>query len=203
MNTDVIWSAVIGTTPGFIGSLVVFYLTRKSNKSLEKVKTDLQRDVIQFTKWHEKRVEALITIYTAFCDYLVFLRRALYFERSEGMNLDPMHEFRNTIERQMLYLDDSMARKISQYQGELLLFWNTAVRDLSSGESARERLQHQLDFEIPAYLPRLQEDINRFLDPNSKGDDKTYRRLIAEWLSSQTHQRALQGKAGVPESNFP
>ena len=55
MNTDVIWSAVIGTTPGFIGSLVMFYLTRRSNKSLEKVKTDLQRDVIQFTKWHEKR----------------------------------------------------------------------------------------------------------------------------------------------------
>jgi hypothetical protein len=102
MNTDVIWSAVIGTTPGFIGSLVMFYLTRKSNKSLEKVKTDLQRDVIQFTKWHEKRVEALITIYTAFCDYLVFLRQALYFERSEGMNLDPMHAFGNTIERHAL-----------------------------------------------------------------------------------------------------
>jgi len=203
MNTDVIWSAVIGTTPGFIGSLVMFYLTRKSNKSLEKVKTDLQRDVIQFTKWHEKRVEALITIYTAFCDYLVFLRQALYFERSEGMSLDPMHAFGNTIERQMLYLDDSMARKISQYQGELLSFRNTAITDLSSGESARERIQHQLDFEIPAYLPRLQEDINRFLDPNSKGDDKTYRRLIAEWLSSQTRQRALQGKAGVPESDFP
>jgi hypothetical protein len=203
MNTDVIWSAVIGTTPGFIGSLVMFYLTRKSNKSLEKVKTDLQRDVIQFTKWHEKRVEALITIYTAFCDYLVFLRQALYFERSEGMSLDPMHAFGNTIERQMLYLDDSMARKISQYQGELLSFRNTAITDLSSGESARERIQHQLDFEIPAYLPRLQEDINRFLDPNSKGDDKTYRRLIDEWLSSQTRQRALQGKAGVPESDFP
>ena len=55
------------------------------------------------------------------------------------MNLDPMYDFRNTIERQMLYLDDSMARKVSQYQGELLLFWNTAIGDLSSGTSAREK----------------------------------------------------------------
>jgi hypothetical protein len=88
-------------------------------------------------------------------------------------------------------MDDSMAQKISQYQGELLLFWNTAMTHLSTeGESARERIQQQLDFEIPAYLPRLQEDINRFLDPNLKGDDKTYRRLISEWLSNQTHQQA-------------
>jgi hypothetical protein len=38
--------------------LAMFYLTRRSNKALEKVKTDLQRDVIQFTKWHEKHVFA-------------------------------------------------------------------------------------------------------------------------------------------------
>jgi len=192
MNMPVLWSALIGAaigaTPGFISSLVMFHLTRKSNQSLERVKTRLQQDVIQFTKWHEKRIEALIAIYNAFCDYLSFLRRVLYIKRTEGINMDPMHEFREMIDRQMLYLDDAMAQKVSQYQGELLVFWNAAEHRLATeGESARESIQRQLDFEIPAYLPRLQEDINEFLDPNFKGDDKTYRRLIAQWLSNQTH----------------
>src|ERR1700732_4320209 len=127
MNMAVLWSALtgaaIGAIPGLISSLVMLHLTRKSNQSLERVKTDLQQDVIQFTKWHEKRIEALIAIYNAFCDYLKFLRRVFYVKRTEGINLDPMHEFREMVERQMLYLDDAMAQKISQYQGELLVFW--------------------------------------------------------------------------------
>jgi hypothetical protein len=114
-----------------------------------------------------------------------------YFEIIEGINLDPMHEFREIIDRQMLYLDDAMEKKISQYQGDLLVFWNSAQHKLSTeGESARESIRRQLDFEIPAYLPRLQEDINQFLDPNFKGDDKTYRRLITQWLSNQTQQES-------------
>lgn len=194
MNMAILWSALIGAAigaiPGFISSLVMLHLTKKSNQSLERVKTDLQQDVIQFTKWHEKRIEALITIYNAFCDYLKFLRRVFYFEGTEGIFLDPMHEFREMIDRQMLYLDEAMAQKISQYQGELLVFWSAAQHKLATeGESARESIRWQLDFEIPACLPRLQEDINQFLDPNFKGDDKTYRRLIAQWLSNQTHTK--------------
>jgi hypothetical protein len=193
MNMAILWSALIGAavgaTPGFISSLVILHLTRKSNQSLEKVKTDLQQDVIQFTKWHEKRIEALIAIYNGFCDYLKFLRRVLYVKRTDGINMDPMHEFREILDRQMLYLDDAMTQRISQYQVELLVFWNAAEQKLSTeGESARESIRRQLDYEIPAYLPRLQEDINQCLDPNFKGDDKTYRRLIAEWLSNQTRR---------------
>jgi hypothetical protein len=189
----VLWSAmvgaIIGATPGFVVSLVMLHLTRRSNQTLERFKTDLQQNVIQFTKWHEKRLEALITIYGAFCDYLQFLRKVLYVKNIEGMNMDPMHEFRNVIERQMLYLDDSMADKISQYQGELLLFWNTAAKKLATeGEEARPKIQQQLDFEIPAYLPRLQEDINQWLDPNFKGDDTTYRRLMVELLSRKSRE---------------
>jgi hypothetical protein len=49
MNMAVLWSALIGAavgaTPGFISSLVILHLTRKSNQSLERVKTDLQQDV--------------------------------------------------------------------------------------------------------------------------------------------------------------
>jgi hypothetical protein len=114
MDMAVLWSALIGAavgaTPGFISSLVMLHLTRNSNRSLERIKTDLQQDIIQFTKWHEKRIEALIAIYNAFCDYLKFLRRVFYLKRTEGFNLDPMHEFREIVERQMLYLDDAMAQ---------------------------------------------------------------------------------------------
>jgi hypothetical protein len=51
MNWSALISAMIGTTPGFIVALVMLHLTRKSNQSsLEKFKTDLQQNVIQFTK---------------------------------------------------------------------------------------------------------------------------------------------------------
>jgi hypothetical protein len=116
---------------------------------------------------------------------------AFYFKTNDGINLDHMHKFHEIIDRQMLYLDDTMAQKISQYRGELLAFWSSAQHKLmTEGESARESIRGQLDFEIPAYLPRLQEDINQFLDPNFKGDDKTYRRLIVQWLSNRTYQQS-------------
>ncbi len=55
------------------------YLTLRVNKSLERLKSDLQRDVFKFSKWHEKRVEAVIAIYQAFETHLVtrsFLQQA-------------------------------------------------------------------------------------------------------------------------------
>jgi hypothetical protein len=187
------WSTIISAIlvsmiPAVVGSVVMLQLKRRIDEALEYVKRDFQEHLTKFTKWHEKRVYALEEIYQAFCKYLDFLRRTLYIK--DGNNcLDPMHDFRNTLEQQMLYLDDSMAQKISQYQGELLLFWNAALKSLSAeGESARENIRHQLDFEIPAYLLRLQEDINQFLDPNYKGHDKNYRRTILGVLSKQTSQ---------------
>ena len=44
------------------------------------------------------------------------------------------------------------------------------------------------DFEIPAYLPRIQGDINEFLDPNYKSHDKSYRRTVLEFLTTQPSQ---------------
>jgi hypothetical protein len=106
----------------------------------------------------------LSAIYNAFCDYLGFLRAALYVKHS-GMNLNPMHTFRNLIERQMVYLDEEIAQKVQRYQGELLLFWNWAQETLGKvGEAARQKIQERLDTEIPAYLPRLRQDINEVVD---------------------------------------
>ena len=189
MHWSTVVSALLGSTiPAVIGSVVMLRLKKRIDETLEYLKRDFQEHLTKFTEWHEKRVTALEAIYQAFCKYLDFLRQTLYLNNGNNC-LDPMHDFRNTLEQQMLYLDDSMAQKISQYQGELMLFWNSAVRSLSAeGESARENIRRQLDFEIPAYLPRLQEDINEFLDPNYKSHDKNYRRTILEFLSKQTPQ---------------
>ena len=65
----------------------------------------------QSSPWHEKRLAALETVYKAFCDYLGFLRVALYIKHA-GINMDPMHTFNSTIERQIVYLDGGMAEKI-------------------------------------------------------------------------------------------
>ena len=111
-------------------------------------------------------------IYNAFCDYLGFLRAALYVKHF-GMNLDPMHTFRNVIERQMVYLDEEISQKVERYEGELLLFWNWAQESLSKeGEAARQMIQWRLDTEIPAYLPRLRQDINDVVDLEAWRDER-------------------------------
>jgi pyrimidine deaminase RibD-like protein len=126
----------------------------------------------EFSKWHEKRLDALGAIYNAFCDYLGFLRAALYVKHS-GMNLDPMHTFWDVIERQMVYLDEEIAQKVQRYQGELLLFWNWAQESLGKeGEAARQKIQERLDTEIPAYLPRLRQDINEVVDRKAWRDER-------------------------------
>ena len=189
MHWSTVLSALLGSTiPAVVGSVVMLRLKKRIDESLEYLKRDFQEHLTKFTKWHEKRVTALETIYQAFCKYLDFLRCTLYIKDGNRC-LDPMHDFSNTLEQQMLYLDDSMAQKISQYQGELMLFWNSSLRSLSAeGESARENIRRQLDFEIPAYLPRIQGDINEFLDPNYKSHDKSYRRTVLEFLTTQPSQ---------------
>src|SRR5271167_216825 len=122
MHWSTVLSALLGSTiPAVIGSVVMLHLKQRIDQSLEYLKRDFQQHLTKFTKWHEKRIVALEAIYQAFCKYLDFLRRRLYV-KDGNESLDPMHDFRKTLEQQMLYLDDSMAQKISQYQGELLLF---------------------------------------------------------------------------------
>lgn len=164
MDWNAFWSAVLGSAvPGSAISLLMLYLTDRNNKAMERHKNELQQDIIKFTKWHEKRLEALEAIYVAFCEYLSFLRKVFYPSQREATCLDPLHAFHNTIERQIVYLDDEMAETIKIYQGELLLFWNWAMT--SGGDDEYER-RRRLDYEIPKYLSKQRADINGFLDPN-------------------------------------
>jgi hypothetical protein len=93
--------------------------------------------------------------------------------------MDPMHDFFRTIQRQIVYLDDPMAEKVHRYQGELLQFWNWAIQITSvESDEARIKVRQRLDYEIPAYLPRLRQDINDFLDPNYKSNSRADRRPV-------------------------
>jgi hypothetical protein len=119
---------------------------------------------VKFTKLHEKRLEAASAIYGAFDVYLQFLRDALYWE-SRGNDVTPMHTFHETIQKEIVFLDDGLAEKVSQYRAELLGFWNETITEKGI---ASEETRRKLDHEIPQYLPRLRRDINASLDPNYK-----------------------------------
>ena len=174
MNWGAFWSAVLGSAvPTSIISLLMLYLTHRNNKAMERHKKEIQQDIIKFSKWHEKRTEALLAIYNAFCDYLDFFRRSLSVQHKEGICMDHMHVFHRAIERQIVYLDITMAEKVQTYKGNLLEIWNWAHAVLrEQGEAGRKEIRKRLDFEVPSYLPRLRRDINNFLDPNYKVDDE-------------------------------
>jgi hypothetical protein len=164
MDWTAFWSAMVGAIPATLISMFSLLVQTRSAQALELVKTQLQQDVFKFSKWHERRVDALLKIFEAFVDYLDFMRRKLYFENNKE-SLDPMHEFNDTVERQLVYLDDTMAEKVLRYRGELLIFWNSSILNVAS-----EEVRHRLDYEIPVMLRKLREDINRFADPNFQID---------------------------------
>jgi hypothetical protein len=92
MDKVVFWSAIAGAIPGILASAVSIYLTFAVNRFLENFKSNLERDIVKFSKWHEKRVEASVAIYIAFQKYLDFLRRALYWKH-ERFDVSPYARF--------------------------------------------------------------------------------------------------------------
>jgi hypothetical protein len=178
VNWRAFWSGLLGTTiPGLIVTLLVLRITSSFNRSLERFKVELQRDAVRFSKWHEKRVDACVAIYVAFSDFLDFLRLELYLD-DQRPSLDPLHNFSRELQKQMIFLDDKLAEKVLQYKGELLAFRNEVV---SRRQAGTEFTQTKLDYEIPAYLPRLRRDINLALDPtydSNEGEAKSLVRFL-------------------------
>ena len=165
INWQSFWSAVLGAIPGLIVALLVLRVTTGFSRSLEKLKGELQQDVIRFTKWHEKRVEAFVAIYVAFTEFLDFLRKDLYFSPRSPMTLEPLHEFHRAITTQIVFLDDELAEKVLRYQGELHYFRNDVY---ASGKIGSEETKSKLDYEIPAYLPRLRRTISSRISPDRR-----------------------------------
>ena len=155
MSWPVFLSALIGSSlPGlFIG---VYF-----NRSLERMKGDLQRDVFKSSKWHERRIDAVIAIYEAFEAHLEFLRQHLYWKDVNGP-IDQLHDFPKAITKNIMFLDDDLAEEILKYQGQLFSFWNDTV---ANDEVASDNTREKLDYELPAILPKLRRAINKSMDP--------------------------------------
>jgi len=166
IDWNIFWSALVGTTlPALGASLVMLLLTYRTNRELALLKGDLDKRAAMFSVWHQKRINALVETYEAFRVYLDFLRRALYIPTT-GKNLDPMWDFRTSIERNLVYLDTATQREIQTFQSELLVFWNWAHEQQGiGGEDHIKAVQQRLDFEIPGYLEKLRKVINIYASP--------------------------------------
>lgn len=177
MDWTSFWIGLAATAPTLVVSLVVLYFTHRSNKAAESYRTalaerlsilesELQTRAGMFSAWHQKRLDALVEIYQAVRLYLDFLRKALYIPGSR-VSLDPMWDFRRTLDTNLVYLDSSLQFEVQRISGELLLFWNWA-RGQSRGEGVSDdTVQKRLDFEMPGYLERLRKIINSYADPRA------------------------------------
>jgi len=155
MNWSIFLSGLLGSSlPGLI--VAVYF-----NRSLERLKGDLQRDIFKFSKWHERRIEAVIAIYDAFQFHLDFLRRRFYVKGENGP-IDQIHDFPKLINKQIMFLDDTLAEEVLQYQTTLLAFWNDTI---ANGGVASPDTRYRLDYELPAILPKLRRAINKSMDP--------------------------------------
>ena len=170
-------SALLGTTiPGLVVSVLLLWLNNRSSKSIETYKNELSSRLTEVQHvlakegtrsklWHERRVEALVEIYGAFASYLRFLRKMLYVPGTRG-SMDPYFEFRETLDKNLLFLDDDLGKFINTQSGELLLFWNWAMSQKREPGITDDEVQKRLDFEIPGVLERLRVKINEYADPD-------------------------------------
>jgi len=173
MNWNVFWSGLLGTTiPAFLVSLFMLYLNHRTNRAMEQYKSASSRDLSDHALWHERRVASLLAIHDAFRQCLDFLRRELYVAPSKGLDMTPLHDFFNSIQENLVYLNDDLRQTILNYQRELLQFWNwTMTLRVDDGSDGWKQVQKRLDFEMPAYLEKLRQVINTYADPTYSKDE--------------------------------
>jgi hypothetical protein len=178
LDWSAVVSALIGTTiPGLAVYLFLLWLSGRNSRSLESHRNELTKGSAevqhllakrgaQAKLWHERRVEALIEIYGAFVSYLRFLRRVLYVNDGRRNSMDPYFEFRETLDKNHLFLDDELREFIDRLSGELLLFWNWAIAQKRQPSITEDEVQRRLDFEIPQVLERRRVRVNQYADPD-------------------------------------
>lgn len=179
MNWDAFWSGLLGTTiPAALVSALMLYLNHRTNRAIEKYKSDSAKQLSDHKLWHEKRIAALLTIHDSFQQFLDWLRRSLYCSPPEGLDVTPLHDFFDSIEKHLVYLNDDLQKTIMNYKGELLQFWNWTVTLRSDKTPDNwKQVQERLDYEIPHYLEKLRKEINAYADPsfNSQKDSAKYK----------------------------
>ena len=201
MDLTQIATTFVGTIPGFLTSIIIALLTlsrsRRNSESVEVLKAQLQQDATRRAKWHDKQIAAAEEVYKAFDTYLDFLRRKLYPAADSNRDLTDMHIIRKTLPAQTLYLSDELIQKCWAYEQELVLFWNWAMTQ-HGDEAGLSRVRHQLDTEIPRYLPRLKADINAFIIPQAGGTPRPEWTLcppkaLPEWRKAAEEIRSRFG----------
>jgi hypothetical protein len=166
MNWNAFWSGLLGTTiPATLVSILMLYLNHRTRRAIEKFKSESARELSDHKLWHDKRIASLVAIHEAFRRYLDWLRRSLYVRPLKGLDVTPMHDFRDAIQEQLVYLNDDLRDTVLKYEYELLQFWNWTVALRSDPESWNQ-VQKRLDYEIPHYLELLRQRINAYADPN-------------------------------------
>ena len=157
INWQAFWSSLLGTTiPGLAVSILLLWLNNRSTKPVESYKSELARRLTelqnqlanenaQATHWHQKRVAALVEIYDAFRPYLDFLRRELYVPGPPRESMDPYHDFRAALDKNLLFLDDDLQQFVNSLQGELLHFWNWAQEQPRGHGITGDEVQRRLD----------------------------------------------------------
>lgn len=184
MDWESFFTGLLGSIlPMLIVSIVMWKLNQKTDQALESNKVELSKKLTilekelgkraeMFSVWHQKRLNALIEIYQAFREYLNFLRRQLYLP-SNRESMDPYLKYRNTLDENLVYLNDELQLQIQQYSGELLLFWNWAHEQEREGKiSDEDEVQRRLDYEIPTYLEKLRKVINKYAEPGNYSDEE-------------------------------
>ena len=178
MDWVAFWSGLLGTAlPAAITAVVILLLTDRMNKRLEayrselaerttKLESELGRSSGMFAIWHQRRVDALVDIYQAFSQYLTFIRKSLYIPTAR-VNLESMWDFRDVLDQNIVFLDDSLQREVRQTSADLLMFWNWALsKPRHVDEAHQQEVKDRLDFEVPEYLERLRCIINSHVDPH-------------------------------------
>jgi hypothetical protein len=147
--------------------MLMLYLNHRTRRAIEKYKSESARELSDHKLWHEKRIGSLLAIHEAFRRFLDWLRRSLYVAPPKRLDVTPLHDFFNSIQEHLVYLNDDLRETVLNYQGELLQFWNwTATLRSDEDPEIWKQVQKRLDFEIPQYLEKLRRDINAYADPN-------------------------------------
>ena len=189
LDWQTFWSSLLGTTvPGLIVSILMLVLHTRSTRNIESHKAslaqqlaDLQHRYSRSMILHQKRVDALIAIYHAFQSYMDFFRKTLYI-RVSGACMDPMHEFNNTVDTNLIYLSEEQAEFVNMKREFLLEFWNWSfTQERYNCIDSRDMVQNRLDFEIPKVLDDIRRQFRIYIDPLSKTIEDDIAQLSSKW----------------------
>lgn len=96
--------------------------------------------------------------------------------------MDPMHEFNNTVDTNLIYLSEEQAEFVNMKREFLLEFWNWSfTQERYNCIDSRDMVQNRLDFEIPKVLDDIRRQFRIYIDPLSKTIEDDIAQLSSKW----------------------